>query len=169
MRKARKYWISGVAAAIVLAGAGYWWMRPRSEVGGSVENEADKRAADFTLPDLQGKSVRLSSLRGKTVLLDFWATWCAPCIEDIATLKALQQKFNKKGFTVLAVSIDEASPKEIATFTREHQFTYPVVMTGGQNKIPGGYHIFGLPIAYLINPSGIIVREYYGPKSAKEV
>jgi len=165
----RKYWISGILLALFVASAGYWLMWPRSRTADADQNEIAKPAADFTLPDLQGKSVKLSSLRGKTVLLDFWATWCGPCIEDIPTLKALQRKFKQKGFTVLGVSIDEASPKEVAAFTREHQFTYPVVLTGGQDKIPDGYPIFGLPAAYLIGPSGVIVKMYYGPKDEKEV
>lgn len=165
----RSYWIAGAALAVLAAGIGYRaWVRP----GGpdvSDPDEADKPAADFAFPDLRGKSLRLSDLRGKTVLLDFWATWCGPCVEDIPTLNALERKFKDRGFTVLGVSIDEAGPKEVAAFVKEHQLSYPVVLTGGQDNIPEGYGVFGLPTAYLIDPSGVIRQKYYGPKSEEEV
>ena len=164
----RKYWIIGALLLFLAAGSSYWWW-PRSGTAEAGPQELNKPATDFTLPDLKGKPFKLSSLRGKAVLLDFWATWCGPCIEDIPTLKALQRKFQAKGFTVLAVSLDDLSPKEVALFTKDHQVTYPVVMTGGQDKIPDGYNIFGLPVAYLISPAGVIVRQYFGPKDGGEV
>jgi peroxiredoxin len=166
----RKYWIAAILLALLFAGIGsYWLWPPPAQNASADQGELDKPAADFTLPDLKGKPFKLSSLKGKTVLLDFWATWCGPCIDDIPTLKSLQAKYKEKGLVVLGVSIDDSSPKEVAAFTKEHQFTYPVVLTGGQDKIPDGYNIFGLPAAYLIDANGTVIKKYYGPKDEHEV
>ena len=186
--KTRELLSAGILLAFVAAAGGvYWWTRAPGaglspfaqsqraigELGpdadSAAENDVKRPAADFTLPDLQGKSLKLSSLRGKTVLLDFWATWCGPCIEDIPSLNALQAKYEGKGFTVVAISIDDANSKEVAAFAREHQIAYPVLLTGGQDKIPDGYAVFGLPTAYLIDPSGVVRRKYFGPKDEDEL
>ena len=168
MNKRRYIGAAILIAVAVAAGGAYWFVRSPNE--SSVELvEVSKPVPDFTLPDLQGKLLKLSSLHGKTVLLDFWATWCGPCLEDIPQLIALQRKFGKQGFVVVGVSLDDASVPEIAAFVREHRLNYQVVLTGGQDKIPEGYDVFGLPTAYLIDSVGVVRRKYYGPKDASRV
>jgi thiol-disulfide isomerase/thioredoxin len=162
----RKLWIAGaalaalVAAALLLRGGG--GPAPKEE-------EVGRAAAEFAYPDLQGKPLKLSSLRGKAVLVDFWATWCGPCVEDIPGLESLQAKYKDRGFTVLGISIDEAGPKEVAAFVKEKKVNYPVVVTGGQDKLPEGYAVFGLPTAYLIDAAGVVREKYYGPKDEAAV
>ena len=165
-----KLWIAG-GAALVLAAAVVHWRRqsPAPTTDAEEEAELSKPAADFKYPDLDGKSLALSSFKGKTVLLDFWATWCGPCIQDIPGLEAMETKYKDRGFAVLGVSIDDASRKEVAAFARDKKINYPVVVTGGQDKIPEGYDVFGLPTAYLIDASGVVRRKYYGPKDAAAV
>jgi len=149
---------------LLVAGALAVSCRQRPPGGGAEDGELAKPAAEFSFPDLEGKPFKLSSLRGKTVLLDFWATWCGPCIEDIHGLETLQQTYKDRGFTVLGISIDDASRKEVAAFAKDKKINYPIVVTGGQDKIPDGYEVFGLPTAYLIDAEGVVRQKYYGPK-----
>jgi peroxiredoxin len=155
-------------AVIAMVAAVYWW----AQISGPADSERDelsKPAPDFTLPDINGKQLKLSTLKGKMVLLDYWATWCGPCLEELPALVALQQKYSSKGFTVVGLSVDDASTREVAAFAREHKLSYPIALTGGQDKIPEGYNIFGLPTAYLIDASGVVRRKYIGPKDEEEV
>ena len=82
-------------------------------------------APDFTCNDQAGKQQRLSALRGKVVLVNFWATWCSPCREELPSLQALQKKFPSNDLVILALSVDD-SWEPINRFMAQHQFTIPV-------------------------------------------
>jgi len=117
-------------------------------------------APDFTRPTLDGKSIRLSDHRGKLVLLNFWATWCGPCIAEIPRFSAWQTKFGPQGFQVIGVSMDD-DQAPVQKFNRKYQPTYPIVM-GDEHlgELYGG--VLGLPISYLISPEGKIIARYQG-------
>ncbi|WP_263365287.1 peroxiredoxin family protein [Edaphobacter bradus] len=117
-------------------------------------------APDFTRTSLDGKTIRLSSYRGKLVLLNFWATWCGPCIAEIPRFSGWQTKYGPQGLEVIGVSMDDdASP--VKKFVGKQQLTYPVVM-GDEHlgELYGG--VLGLPISYLISPEGKILARYQG-------
>jgi peroxiredoxin len=121
-------------------------------------------APDFTLPKLDGQDLRLSSYRGKVVLLDFWATWCDPCREETPHFVELQQAYGDRGLQIIGVSMDD-SPEPVRPFYQQFHMNYPVVMgTAKTGESYGG--VLGLPIAFLIDRDGIIYAKHIGATDA---
>ncbi|MFM7841851.1 MAG: redoxin domain-containing protein, partial [Nitrospira sp.] len=104
-----------------------------------------KQAPDFALVDLNDKSVKLSDLRGKVVFLNFWATWCKPCKEEMPSMQVLYKSFEKDGLVVLAVSIDRVTTtKDIPPFLKSMNLTFPVLVDSwGRTDMP--YKRTGVP------------------------
>ena len=117
-------------------------------------------APDFTLQDLSGQPLTLSSYRGKVVLLDFWATWCGPCREEIPRFVEMQNQYGGRGLQILGVSMDD-SPEPVREFRQNFKMNYPVVMGNAKTgELYGG--ILGLPIAFLIGRDGRISAKHIG-------
>lgn len=133
--------------------------RPDSEVA-----KQHRPAPDFTLPLIDGGQLRLSSYRGKVVLLDFWATWCVPCREETPHFVELQQKYGNQGLQIIGVSMDD-SLEPVRTFYKQFHMNYPVVM--GTADVGGAYGgVLGLPIAFLIDREGRIYAKHIGATDA---
>jgi peroxiredoxin len=145
-----------VGAILILVAAGFYFKVHRA--GEALSQHAP--APDFSLPDLNGHSLQLSSYRGKVVLLDFWATWCDPCRDEIPHFVALQNKYGAQGFQMIGVSMDD-TPEPVREFYQHFQMNYPVVMGNAQTgKLYGG--ILGLPIAFVIGGDGRIYTKHAG-------
>ncbi len=121
-----------------------------------VAEERDIQRADFTATDLKGKSWTLKQLRGKVVLLNFWATWCPPCVEEIPALKTLNQKFEKQGLVILAIANDDAM--KVANYVAEHNMTYPVLLDP-DHKISDRFHVQGIPRSLIFDRQGKLVAQ----------
>src|SRR5580704_7062720 len=121
-------------------------------------NDAKRQQADFTLDDLQGKSWTLKDLRGKVVLLNFWATWCPPCRKEMPDLEALYLKFKDKdqGFVVLAISDEDAA--KVNHFLAERNITYPVLLDPGR-KVNEQFQVEGIPKSFVYDRSGKLVAQ----------
>lgn len=118
-------------------------------------------APDFTLTALDGTTVRLSSLKGKAVLVNFWATWCEPCKIEMPWLVDLQKEFGPQGLQVLGVALDDADAKTIGQFTRKMGVNYPVLK--GTDEVAGLYGgADRLPLTFFVDRSGKVVDETVG-------
>jgi len=117
-------------------------------------------APNFSRVDLDHKHVNLSAYRGKVVLLNFWATWCAPCLSEVPRFAEWQQKYGPRGLQVVGVSMDDEEPP-VRAFYQKHGLNYPVVM-GDETlgELYGG--VLGLPVTFLIDRNGKIRFKHEG-------
>ena len=122
----------------------------------SRPNDARRQQADFTLSDLQGKSWNLKDLRGKVVLVNFWATWCPPCRKEMPDLEALYLQFKDQGFVVLAISDEDAA--KVSPFLAERNITYPILLDPGR-KVNEEMQIEGIPKSFVYDRGGKLVAQ----------
>jgi thiol-disulfide isomerase/thioredoxin len=119
-----------------------------------------KRAPEFVRTDLDHKRLDLNAYRGKVVLLNFWATWCAPCEVEMPHFMAWQQKYGPRGLQVIGISMDD-DPALVRSLYSKLKLNYPVAM--GDVKLGDLYGgVLGLPVTYLIDRHGMIQAEYQG-------
>src|SRR2546422_8666669 len=124
-------------------------------------------ARDFSLESLEGKSMSLSDLRGKAVLLNFWATWCTPCKIEMPWFVDLQKQYGAQGLQVIGVAMDEASKEDIAKFARDMGVNYPILI--GKESVGDAYGgVQFLPTTYFIGRDGKVVAHEFGLKSRSE-
>lgn len=117
-------------------------------------------APDFILPNLAGETIRLQDLRGKVVLLNVWATWCPPCVEEMPTLETLSARMKGRDFVLLAVSQDER-PKVVKPWIEERGFTFPVLLDP-RGQVGHEYGVTGYPETFVIDRRGRIVHHHVG-------
>jgi thiol-disulfide isomerase/thioredoxin len=118
-------------------------------------------APDFSLESLDGKTVRLSDLRGKAVLLNFWATWCGPCKIEMPWFVDLQKQYGSQGLQIVGVAMDDASKEDIAKFAKDMGVNYPILI--GKDSVGDQYGgVPALPESFLISRDGKIVDKIVG-------
>ena len=128
----------------------------------------NKIAPDFSLQTLDGKTMRLYDLRGKAVLLNFWATWCAPCRIEMPWFVELQKQYGPEGLQVVGVAMDDASPQEISDFAKEMGVNYPVLL--GKEAVGEAYGgVQFLPENFYIDRNGKVVDRAFGLKGRGEI
>lgn len=121
------------------------------------------QALNFTLPMLEGGQSRLADYRGKVVLLNFWATWCAPCRREMPGIQSLWERYKDKGLMVLAVSEDDDNRKQVAAFIAKNRLHFPILLDH-DFKIADNYLLPGLPTTYLIGRDGTIAATLVGSR-----
>lgn len=124
-----------------------------------------KLAPNFRLTDLAGRPLELGALRGKVVILDFWATWCPPCRAEIPNFIALYSAYKSKGFEMVGLAVGE-EPGVVRQFAQKNGINYPLAVTQGQvERAYGG--IRGIPTTFVIDKKGRIVKKYVGFQERK--
>jgi peroxiredoxin len=143
--------------------------QPGGGISGSNNQVKGRPAPDFQLVDLDGKNVRLSDLRGKAVLLNFWATWCPPCKIEMPWFVDLQKQYGSQGLQIVGVAMDTGNAHDaVAKFAKEMDLNYPVLM--GNDAVADQYGgVDSLPTTFYIGRDGKIVSRVFGLVSHKEI
>jgi peroxiredoxin len=119
-----------------------------------------KAAPNFMLLDVSRKQVSLQEYRGKAVFLNFWATWCIPCREEMPAMEQLHQPFQGQGLTILAVNLKE-SAEQVKSFFDKHRFSFPALLDHS-GAVSRAYGVMGLPTTYLISREGMLMAQGIG-------
>ena len=142
------------------------WVSPGAAVNyklvPNLEEMKDRSPApQFTLTNPTGKKVALNDFRGKLVLLNFWATWCAPCREEMPAMERVYHRFKDKGFVILGVNVKD-DKKSALSFLKELKITFPILLDP-DGQVGLLYGAWGLPVTYLIDSKGTALARAWGP------
>jgi peroxiredoxin len=144
------------------------------------QKEADKvrrslvvgsKFPDFNEKDVSGKPLSIANYKGKVVLVDFWATWCGPCVRELPNVLAAYKKYHPKGFEIMGISLDQ-SVEKLKDFTKEQGMTWQQFFDGKvwQNKLAQTYGVMSIPATYLLDKEGIIIgKDLRGEELEKAV
>jgi peroxiredoxin len=155
-------WMMLLATSLLLLGVFLVIVQGRAgKVAPEIRPEQGYLAPDFALPSLDGQTVRLSDLRGKAVLLNFWATWCSPCRQEMPTIEKVYQDSKSRGLAILAVSLDAGSKSVVKSFMQELKLEFPVLLDP-EMEVLRIYRMVGIPASFLIDKQGIIRHREVG-------
>ncbi len=138
----------------------YWFNAIPSENVGQAEN-TEKLPIDFIGTDLSGNIFEGASLKGKTVLLDFWAVWCGPCIEAFPGLNKMNRELKSENFEVIGMTLYSGTSEDVKVITDEHSPNYKILLLDNDEMLIR-YDVIGFPTYYLIDPGGKIYKKYVG-------
>jgi peroxiredoxin len=165
MKWFREHWT--LFSLIILVASAGWMIflppLPGSTTGGRVPAPQEGfLAPDFTLPDSQGQSIRLSDLRGKPVLLNLWASWCPPCREEMPAMQKAYDRYAARGFTILAMNTTYQDQKTDAlNFVAERKLTFPILFDM-DGKVAQAYLVRAMPTSFFIDSQGVIQKVVIG-------
>jgi peroxiredoxin len=128
------------------------------------EEQPPSLAPDFSVKTLDGQEITLSRLRGKVVLVDFWATWCGPCRESIPHLIHLRNTYQAKGFEVIGLSQDKGDVETVRNFVKSLDIPYPIAMA--PEEVSRSFRVSALPTAFLVDREGKIQQKMLGFSTA---
>lgn len=140
-----------------------------STIAGCLEEKVKEKAPDFTLTDIDGNNFTLSNYRGKVVLINFMATWCIPCKEEMPTFISI---YEKHGNEIVMISIDREmteSEENLKTFRQEYNAKWAFAMDNIEENVADKYDILGIPTTFIIDTRGCISYSYFGPIKEKEL
>jgi peroxiredoxin len=127
-----------------------------------IQPTRKKLAEDFTLPTPDGKRFRLADQRGKVLLVNFWATWCGPCREEMPAMQRLWQRQKDQGFVLVGVSVD-ADPKVVSPYLAKHKLTFPVALDP-KLDLGNAYGVRALPSSFIVDREGYVAALALGPR-----
>jgi cytochrome c biogenesis protein CcmG/thiol:disulfide interchange protein DsbE len=144
------------------------WLSGQRVEAQACSPDAPAANLDFTLKDMNGVEVKLADLKGKVVLLNFWATWCGPCRLEIPWFVELQEKYADQGFRVVGISVDDP-PEALPPFAKRFNINYPLVVGVDREDVQKAYGpIFGVPMTFIIGRNGRICMKHVGPASKEQ-
>ena len=125
-----------------------------------------KKAPDFCLKNLNGKNVEFKNFRRKVIFLNFWATWCGPCKEEMPSMEALYQDFREKDFTFLSISVDYEGLRPVKEYIEKNRYTFPVLIDP-KCEVLDLYEVKEIPTTFIIDKNGRMIGKSIGPKDWK--
>lgn len=137
-------------------------------LGGLVNPAWSADTVDFSLPGVDGKNYQLSDYRGKWVLINYWATWCPPCLEELPDLEIFHNNHHKDKAVVLGINSEDISEKKLKTFLESQFLSFPILRMKPSDKTPFG-RISALPTSFLISPKGEVVAKQVGKVTGKAI
>ena len=152
------FFIAALVAVTLFAGIRI--ARNNRENGSANGQLMGNFAPDFVLPTLDGKDLKLSDLRGKAVMLNFWATYCGPCKIEMPWFVELQKEYGPQGFQIVGVANDDASAEDIAKFSREMGINYPILI--GKDSVSDSYKVSVLPTTFFLDRDGKLIAREFG-------
>ena len=153
------FFVAAIVAAMLFAGIR---MARNNRANGPAKGQLiGSLAPDFDLQTLDGKSMKLSDLRGKAVLLNFWATYCGPCKIEMPWFVELQKQYGPQGFQIVGVAMDDASTEDIAKFAKDMGVNYPILL--GKESVGQSYGGVGvLPTTFFVDRDGKLIAREFG-------
>jgi peroxiredoxin len=118
---------------------------------------------------LDGTEVTLESMAGEVVLIDFWATWCKPCLKSMPEIQKLHDELSSSGFHAIGISIDESGDKKVRETVEKKKFTYPIAIDGQEAPAWEAFHVAAIPAMYLVGRDGMIAKQWVGKVDIEEV
>ena len=157
--------IAGTVLCLMVAVAGLGGAATPDILPGTERNgvKLGEPAPNFQLPDLNGRLVTLSDLRGKVVLLNFWATWCGPCRVEMPAMEQLYRTLSRKDFEILAVSIDAQGVAITRPFQQEYHLTFPI-LHDADYRVGLIYGARSLPMTFLVDRQGVVRHQIFGAR-----
>jgi thiol-disulfide isomerase/thioredoxin len=134
--------------------------------GGSCKAEGPANL-NFTLKDMNDADYRMNDLKGKVVLVNFWASWCAPCLAEIPEFIKVREAYHDKGFEIVGISTDD-TPEQLRAFAEKHKTNYPLLQVTGEVEEAFG-PVFGLPTSVLVARDGSVCKRHFGPISKEQL
>jgi len=129
--------------------------------------KGNTKVPNLNLTDLKGKKWDTRDLRGKVIFLNFWATWCGPCKEEMPSMEELYQQFKSKDFIFLTISVDYEKKEIVKEFIGKHRYTFPVLLDPECATLDL-FQVKGIPTTFLIDKKGIMIGKATGPKNWKK-
>lgn len=120
-------------------------------------------APEFSLLDMQGNKVTLSQFKGKVVIINFWATWCPPCREEMPSMEKLYRRFADKGLVMLAVNVEDDGKELVADFLKKAPYSFPILLDEDQS-VQETYGVFRFPESFIIDRNGLVVEKIIGAR-----
>ncbi len=154
-------WVLPALALVLVFAYGFLTREPADS--GDTAPRIGKPLADFTLPDLQGRLVQLTALRGKVVFVNVWATWCPPCVEEMPTIQQLYERLHGQGLEILAVSLDNLGAQIVVPFMQSRRLSFPTLLDT-KNLVQRLYRTTGVPESFVVDKRGILVDKVVGPR-----
>ena len=163
----KKFLLITVAAAVVGIGSAFGWSYYQANnFNNAAQETINTEAPDITVTAMDGTQLKLSDLRGKTVFVNFWATWCGPCMLEMPEMNKIYPDYKDK-IEFFSVSIDDAKA-DYEKYTKESSFAFPMYW-GDKNAIIKDYALQGIPASYIVDKHGTIIHSHIGAMNEQQL